>query len=156
MSGYLVSDELPLSVMSSSPSNLCEMYSKEREPNYKYHQMKIWNDKEEKRKRKRTKGKEEREKCSREHTSSPSPLLTSHDSGVVESSTHACWPTELDHPSTIKDIKHRRRNAKEGERKKINESERGEVKTTYGRTLMEVMNLSSSLVVEGLPSRANR
>ena len=51
MSGYLVSDELPLSAMSSS-SDLCEMYSQEREPNYKYHQMKIWNEKEEKRREK--------------------------------------------------------------------------------------------------------
>ena len=63
MSGYLVFDELPLSAMSSPSSNLCEMYSKEREPNYKYHQMKIWNDKEEKRREeKKKKNKRERRK----------------------------------------------------------------------------------------------
>ena len=73
MSGYLVSDELPLSAISSSSSDLCEMYLKEREPNYKYHQMKICNEKEEKRreKEKEQKGKK-KEKSVVENT--PYPL----------------------------------------------------------------------------------
>ena len=42
---------------------------------------------EKRREEKEKKGEQEREKCSREHTSSSCPLLTSHDGGVVES-TH--------------------------------------------------------------------
>ena len=129
-----MSDELPLSAISSS-SDLCEMYSQERESNYKYHQMKIYNEKEEKRKRNRIKGEEEKEKCSRVHTSSPCPLLPSHDSGVWRAPRMRAGPQ-----SWIIHLQRRILNTegemqrKERERRseELNETERGEVKTTEG------------------------
>ena len=65
----------------------------------------------------------------------------------MESSTHACWPTELDHPATIKDIKPEGEMQKEGERERrsaeLNETDMEEVNTTEGHTLVGVLNHST-------------